>query len=99
VSFRLPAGAVVADLPRVGEDLRIAGSVVDVRTRSATADVAALAGWAVQRGVELEGLSLTRPSLEDVYLDLVGGQDGPGVGTTEEGSSDGTPEVAAEGAR
>ncbi|MBC7292134.1 MAG: ABC transporter ATP-binding protein [Actinotalea sp.] len=72
VSFRLPAGTAVADLPRVGEDVRVAGSVVDVRTRSATADVAALAGWAVQRGLELDGLSLTRPSLEDVYLDLVG---------------------------
>jgi ABC-2 type transport system ATP-binding protein len=27
------------------------------------------------RGVELEALTLARPSLEDVYLDLVGEQD------------------------
>jgi len=26
--------------------------------------------WAAQRGMELEGLTVTRPTLEDVYLDL-----------------------------
>ena len=37
-----------------------------------TADLLALTGWATERGVELEGLEVTRPSLEDVYLDIVG---------------------------
>ncbi len=32
----------------------------------------ALTTWALERGVDLEGLTLARPSLEDVYLDLVG---------------------------
>jgi ABC-2 type transport system ATP-binding protein len=31
-----------------------------------------LTGWAVARGVELDGLSVERPSLEDVYLELTG---------------------------
>ena len=75
ISFRLPQGLAVADLPRIGQDLRVAGSVVDVRTGTATADVSALAAWAVGRGVELESLALARPSLEDVYLDLVGAQE------------------------
>jgi ABC-2 type transport system ATP-binding protein len=29
-----------------------------------------LTGWALDRGVDLEGLEVTRPSLEDVYLSL-----------------------------
>ena len=48
---------------------------MEVRTETPTADVATLAAWAVARGLELEALSLARPSLEDVYLDLVGGQE------------------------
>ena len=31
-----------------------------------------LTGWAIARGIELQGLSVTRPSLEDVYLEIVG---------------------------
>lgn len=72
VSFRLPQGAEVSDLPAMGDDLRVAGTIVEVRTRRATADVHAITEWAVGRGLELEGLTLARPSLEDVYLDLVG---------------------------
>ena len=72
ISFRIPEGLGGDDLPAVGEERRIAGSVVEVHTASPTADVATIASWAVDRGIELEGLSLARPSLEDVYLDLVG---------------------------
>ncbi len=74
VSFRLPEGASESDLPRVGEGVRVAGTIVEVRTQHATADVHALTGWAVERGLALDGLTLARPSLEDVYLDLVGEQ-------------------------
>ncbi|HET7801810.1 MAG TPA: ABC transporter ATP-binding protein [Humibacillus xanthopallidus] len=74
ISFRLPAGLTSLDLPELGLDRRIAGSVVEVRTETPTADVATLAAWALDRGLELEALTLTRPSLEDVYLDLVGEQ-------------------------
>jgi ABC-2 type transport system ATP-binding protein len=72
ISFRMPAGLAEADLPRLGSERRTAGSVVEVRTETPTADVAALAAWAIGRGVELDALTLARPSLEDVYLDLVG---------------------------
>ena len=56
ISFRLPAGVEVVDLPEVGAERRVAGSVVDLRTTTPTADVARLADWAVGRGVELEAL-------------------------------------------
>jgi ABC-2 type transport system ATP-binding protein len=72
ISFRLPAGVSTADLPAVGSDRRVAGNVVEVHTTSATADVAVLSSWAVGRGLELTDLTLARPSLEDIYLGLVG---------------------------
>jgi len=72
ISFRMPVGLEGADLPTLGHDRRIAGSVVEVRTETPTADVATIATWAIERGVELDALTLARPSLEDVYLDLVG---------------------------
>ena len=75
ISFRMPTGLDGADLPTLGLDRRIAGSVVEVRTETPTADVATIATWAIARGVELDALTLARPSLEDVYLDLVGEQD------------------------
>lgn len=71
ISFRLPTGVTTVDLPAVGTERRVAGSDVEVRTASPTADVATLSAWAVARGLEFEDLTLTRPSLEDVYLDLV----------------------------
>ncbi len=72
ISFRLPVGVEVAELPQAGGERRVAGNVVELRTTTPTADVARLAQWALGRGVELEALTLGRPSLEDVYLDLVG---------------------------
>ena len=32
-----------------------------------------LTGWALERGLELEGLEVSRPSLEDIYLELTCG--------------------------
>jgi ABC-2 type transport system ATP-binding protein len=42
-----------------------------VQADSPTKSLAVLASWAVERGVELEGLSVSRPSLEDTYLELI----------------------------
>jgi hypothetical protein len=36
-----------------------------------------LTGWALARGEELEALAVTRPSLEDVYLQLTGSAERP----------------------
>jgi ABC-2 type transport system ATP-binding protein len=32
-----------------------------------------LTGWAIERGISLDGLRVIRPTLEDVYLELTGG--------------------------
>jgi hypothetical protein len=34
-----------------------------------------LTGWALDRGEELDALTVTRPSLEDVYLRLTGAEE------------------------
>jgi len=52
---------------------------LDVRTEDPTADLHRLTGWALERGVALDDLEVVRPTLEDVYLDLIGGD--PGEGT------------------
>ncbi len=47
------------------------GRSLEITTDTPTADLARLTGWAAQRGIELEGLTVATPSLEDVYLRLV----------------------------
>lgn len=56
-----------ADEVRISENGR-----VTISSDTPTADIHRLAGWALERGIELADLSVTRPSLEDVYLELTG---------------------------
>jgi ABC-2 type transport system ATP-binding protein len=50
--------------------------LTEIRTTSPTSTLYELLRWARERGVELEELTLSRPSLEDVYLRMVGAADG-----------------------
>jgi ABC-2 type transport system ATP-binding protein len=75
VSFRLPAGVDAGALPIPDDDeLTVAHGRVELRTSRPTRALAALTGWAVARGIELERLEARRPTLEDVYLSLTGGR-------------------------
>ncbi|MCB0994261.1 MAG: ABC transporter ATP-binding protein [Acidimicrobiales bacterium] len=77
VSFRLPRGASVEDLPaEVRSAAALAGPMVQLLTPEPTRVLHALSGWAIERGEELDGLRVDRPSLEDVYLALTGGESG-----------------------
>jgi ABC-2 type transport system ATP-binding protein len=67
ISFRLPRGVSVAGLP-VPAGVR--GGDVVIETAQPTEDLHRLTSWAMQRGVTLSGLTVDRPSLEDVYLRL-----------------------------
>jgi ABC-2 type transport system ATP-binding protein len=49
---------------------RLGGEEVSVETTTPVADLHKLTGRAVEQGLELEGLEVTRPNLEDVYLSL-----------------------------
>jgi ABC-2 type transport system ATP-binding protein len=51
--------------------------MVRLETNDPTRILHEVTGWALDRGIALEGLDVTRPTLEDVYLRLTGGQ--PGV--------------------
>ncbi|MEU8108507.1 ABC transporter ATP-binding protein [Nonomuraea muscovyensis] len=71
LSFRLPEGTALADLPPLTGHIEAHGAAVSVQTDQPARDMHALTGWALERGTELTSLTLARPSLEDVYLDLV----------------------------
>ena len=49
---------------------RSGSEIVRFRTATPTADLAPILSAAAERGEELEGLTVTRPTLEDVYLQL-----------------------------
>jgi ABC-2 type transport system ATP-binding protein len=71
IRFRLPAGVDVMALPLVGIEIDAeADRFVAFRTEHPTGVLWLLLDWASTRGEELEGLTVTRPSLEDVYLEL-----------------------------
>jgi hypothetical protein len=76
VVFTPPVEVALAELPG-GAAFEHAGGRVRVRTETPTRLLAELCGWAAQRGIELEGLELTRPTLEDIYLELVREPDAP----------------------
>ena len=75
IAFRQPDGAF--ELP---EHLRAAASFANGRVVIETAEptrlLHELTGWATERSLELEGLSVSPVSLEDVYLKLTGGSSG-----------------------
>ncbi|MDX6207861.1 MAG: type transport system ATP-binding protein [Frankiales bacterium] len=69
ITFQLPPGVAVDELPDPPETVTPAGTVV-LRTEDELRVLHRLTGWALARGVDLAGLSVDRPSLEDVYLQL-----------------------------
>jgi len=79
VRFVLPRGSSLGDLPLpAGLVPTQRGEFVEFRIGEPTTVLNALTGWALGRGEVLEGLAVDRPTLEDVYLSLVGGVEGRG---------------------
>jgi len=52
------------------------GRLVEIKTQAPTGVLHRLTAWAVDRGLELERLEVTRPSLEDVYLSITADEAG-----------------------
>jgi ABC-2 type transport system ATP-binding protein len=67
---------LIGGTPHVEIRYREHGREVVVETNEPTRVLAELAGRAVAEGRELLGLEVRRPTLEDVYLDLVDGEPG-----------------------
>ncbi len=73
ISFTLPKKAAPADLPpamRAGAQSADTGARVSVETQNVVETLHELTGWAIERAIELDDLSVRRPSLEDIYLQL-----------------------------
>ena len=68
VRFRLPDGVALPELS--GPLLTATGGGIVGTSDGPTEALHALTGWALEQRVELEGLEVRRPSLEDVYLEL-----------------------------
>jgi ABC-2 type transport system ATP-binding protein len=69
IRYRLPDGVAPPDGhagPPDPDGFLVVTSADPVR------DLYRLTGWAVENGIPLDGLEVTRPSLEDVYLTLTG---------------------------
>jgi ABC-2 type transport system ATP-binding protein len=67
IRFALPPGTTLSDLP---VSAAADGDKVVVESTEPTADLHRLTAWAVGAGLELPGLTVSRPTLEDVYLEL-----------------------------
>jgi ABC-2 type transport system ATP-binding protein len=76
ISFQLPEGLAPGELPEgPWDEPERYGDEVVLRTDKPTQVLLALTRWAVGRGIELPGLSVARPSLEDAYLRITGEHD------------------------
>jgi ABC-2 type transport system ATP-binding protein len=78
ISFELPARLGPSDLPaEVAAAAAFENGIVTVEAARPVELLNQLTGWAIDRSVDLDGLEVRRPSLEDIYLELTAG---PGVG-------------------
>ena len=78
IRFAAPPGLDPAEIPAAAGTLAPSssnGAILELATNDPVTGLHALTGWALERGVELRGLEVDRPSLEDVYLELT---EGPG---------------------
>jgi ABC-2 type transport system ATP-binding protein len=74
IAFTLPGGVAPDELPReLRDSAAIDGERVEIATERPMADLQTLSTWAVGRGLELADIEVRRPTLEDVYIQLTGG--------------------------
>jgi ABC-2 type transport system ATP-binding protein len=71
VAFRIPYGVAADELPwPFDAEVERRERHVSFRTHTPTRDLAPLLSWGAENEIELEALTVTRPTLEDVYLQL-----------------------------
>jgi len=72
IRFRLPPDA--GGPPSIDGIIQEDG-VWELRAEDPTSQLHALTSWALERAVHLEDLEVSRPSLEDIYLEITGGEE------------------------
>jgi ABC-2 type transport system ATP-binding protein len=70
IRFRLPDGVGAAELPGEASSARTENGFVTIQTGEPVRILNELTGWALARGMDLTGLNVGHPSLEEVYLEL-----------------------------
>jgi ABC-2 type transport system ATP-binding protein len=75
VRYRVPVGA---EPPPGHAEAEQADGSYELRVDDPTAVLHEITSWAVGHGYMFDALNASRPSLEDVYIDLTGGQEGTG---------------------
>jgi ABC-2 type transport system ATP-binding protein len=75
IRFRLPANAPLA--PDWGQ-LPGRDGTLELHAEDPTKVLHEMTGWAVEHGCSFETIEVMRPSLEDVYIELTGGEEGVG---------------------
>ena len=70
IRFALPDRISPTDLPVTPS--YAGGGMVEVRDGNPTRTLHLLTSWAVERGLELDGLVVERPTLDDIYMELTG---------------------------
>ena len=81
VSFRCGGGedelaATTRLAETLGNRVRLVDGRIELLTAEVTAALHALTSWAVEQRVDIDSWSVAQPSLEQVFLDLVGGAEG-----------------------
>jgi ABC-2 type transport system ATP-binding protein len=73
IRFELPAGCALDELPEVPAiERRSENEHVLIRTSEPVLATARITAWALENNVELSHLSVSQPTLEDIYLELTG---------------------------
>ena len=72
--IRLPVSDGAADLPKLSGEVSHTDAVVEVTTDDAAADLRALLSWGATAGADLDAVTVQRPTLEDVYVELTRAQ-------------------------
>lgn len=68
IRFTLPHGVAMADLPMTPS--HVDGAAIEIKTDDELVVLNQITNWALERKLALAGLSVTRETLEDVYLTL-----------------------------
>ena len=68
IRFEPPPGHSVEEMPVQAE---LDDEMAVIHTDDPTRTLHLLTGWALQRGIRIDGLTVERPTLEDIYLKLV----------------------------
>jgi hypothetical protein len=79
VSFRLPEHSAVDALPGLDGPLLPRGAEWQLRTGNPTRALYLLTAWAERQGQVFPVLTVTQPSLEDVYLQLIADEEESGA--------------------